>query len=187
MQFSTVDCSVIFIVWKIHMNKSDEENIWKICLEYIPLIFINLVLMCIHTFSSVAQSLRLFVVPRTTARQASLSITNSPSLLTLMSIESVMPSNHLLCHPLLPSLFPSITVFSNESVLCIRCPKYWSFSISSSNEYLRFISFMIDGLISLQSKGVSRSFSRGSSWPRDWTQVSCIAGRCFTLWATRES
>ena len=91
------------------------------------------------------------LTPWTAAHQASLSITNSRSLLKLMSIESVMPSNHLiLCHPLLlpPSVFPSIRVFSNESVLCIRWPKYWSFnfSISPSNEYSRLISFMIDWL-----------------------------------------
>ena len=82
---------------------------------------------------------RLFVTPVTSARQASLSITNSRSLLKLKSIESVMPSNHLiLCHPLLllPSIFPSTRVFSNEPVLRIRWPKYWSFSISSFNEYL---------------------------------------------------
>ena len=101
-------------------------------------------------FSSI-QSLscvHLFVTPWTAARQASLSITNSRSLLKLMSIESVMPSNHLiLCCPLLlPSTFPSIRVFSNESVLCIRKPKYWSFSfsISPSNECLGLISFRID-------------------------------------------
>ena len=83
---------------------------------------------------------QLFVTPWTAAHQASLSITNSQSLLKLTSIVSVMPSNHLiLCHPLLlpPSIFPSIRVFSNESVLCIRWPKYWSFSISPSNEYSR--------------------------------------------------
>ena len=100
-------------------------------------------------FSSV-QSLsrvRLFVTPWTAAHQASLSITNSRSLLTLMSIESVMPSNHLiLCHHLLllPSVFPSIRVFSNESVLRIRWLKYWSFSINPSNEYSGLISFRID-------------------------------------------
>ena len=109
-------------------------------------------------FSSVAQSLRLFVAPGTTARQASLSITNFPSLLTLMSIESVMPSNHLLCHPLLlPSLFPSIRVFSHESVLCIRWPKYWSFSISPSSEYSALISFKIDWLDLLAVQGTLKS------------------------------
>ena len=104
-------------------------------------------------FSSV-QSLshvRLFVTPWTAAWQASLSITNSQSLLKLMSIESVMPSNHLiLCCPLLlpPSIFPSIRVFSNESVLHIRWPKYWSFSfsISPSNEYSGLISFRMEWL-----------------------------------------
>ena len=92
---------------------------------------------------------KLFVTPWTAACQASLSITNSWSLHKLMSIESVMPSNHLiLCHPLLlpPSIFPSIRVFSNESVLPIRCSKYWSFrcNISPSNEYPRLISFRMD-------------------------------------------
>ena len=88
---------------------------------------------------------QLFVTPWTTARQASPSITNSQSLLKLMSIESVMPSNHLICRPLLllPSIFPSIRVFSNESALHIRWPKYWSFSfsISPSNEHPGLISF----------------------------------------------
>ena len=96
-------------------------------------------------------SVLLFATPWTAAHQASLSITNSWSLLKFMSIELVMPSNHLiLCHPLLllPSVFPSIKVFSNESVLRIRWPKYWSisFSISPSNEYSGLISFRIDWL-----------------------------------------
>ena len=103
---------------------------------------------------SSAQSLshvQLFETPWTAACQVSLSISNSQSLLKLMSIESVMPSNHLiLCHPLLfpPSIFPSIRVFSSESVFRIRWPKYWSFSfsISTSNEYSGLISFMIDWL-----------------------------------------
>ena len=94
---------------------------------------------------------QLFVTPWTAACQAFLSITNSQSLLKLMSIELVMPSNHLtLCHPLLllPSIFPNIRVFSNESVLHIRSPKYWSFSfsISPSNEYSRLISSRMDWL-----------------------------------------
>ena len=104
-------------------------------------------------FSSI-QSLshvRLFETPWTAAYQASQSITNSQRLLNLISIESVMPSNHLiLCRPhlLLPSVFPSIRVFSNESALCIRWPKYWSFSfsISPSNGYSGLISFRIDWL-----------------------------------------
>ena len=108
--------------------------------------------------------IRLFATPWTVAHQASLSITNFWSLLKLMSIESVMPSNHLiLCRPLLllPSIFPSIRAFSNESVLCIKWPKYWcsSFSISLSNEYSGLISFRLTGWISLQSKGPSRVFS----------------------------
>ena len=89
---------------------------------------------------------RLFVTPWTAARQASLSITNSRNLLKLMFIESVMPSNHPILSPLflLPSIFSSIRVFFNESVLHIRWPKYWSFSISLSNEYLGLVSFRID-------------------------------------------
>ena len=104
-------------------------------------------------FSSVQllSSVWLFVTPWTVARQASLSITSSRGLLRLMSIELVMPSNHLiLCCPLLlpPSILPSIRVFSNESALRIRCPKYWSFSfnISPSNEYSGLISFRMDWL-----------------------------------------
>ena len=94
---------------------------------------------------------QLFAIPWTAASQASLSITNSCSLLKVMSIESVMPSSHLiLCRPLLlpPAIFPSIRVFSNESVLHIKWPKYWSFSFSISpfNEYSGLISFRIDWL-----------------------------------------
>ena len=91
----------------------------------------------------------LFVTPWTVAHQASLSITNCRSLHKPMSIESVMPSNHLiLCYPLLlpPSIFPSITVFSNEPVLCFSWPKYWSFSFSPSNEYSGLISFRMGWL-----------------------------------------
>ena len=104
-------------------------------------------------FSSVRSlsRVRLFVTPWTAARQPSLSITNSQSLLKVMSMESVMPSNHLiLCRPLLlpPSIFPTIRVFSNESVLHIRWSKYWnfSFSISPSSEHPELISFRIDWL-----------------------------------------
>ena len=105
---------------------------------------------------------RLFETPWTAARQASLSITNSWSLLKLMSIESVMPSNHLMfCRPplLLTSIFPSIRVFSNESALCIRWPKYGSFSfnISPSNEYPGLISFRMDWLDLLAVQGTFKS------------------------------
>ena len=103
---------------------------------------------------------RLFSTPRTAASQASLSITNSRSLFKLMSIKSVMPSNHrILCHPLLflPSIFPSIRVFSNESILQIRWPKYWSFSISLSNEYSGPISFRRDWLDLLAIQGTLKS------------------------------
>ena len=115
-------------------------------------------------FSSV-QSLscvQLFVTLWTAARQSSLSITNSQSLLKLMSIESVMPFNHLiLCHPLLllPSIFPSIRVFSNESILHTRWPKYWSFSfdISPSNEYSGLIFFRMDWLDLIAVEGTLKS------------------------------
>ena len=115
-------------------------------------------------FSSV-QSLshiRLFATPWTEACQSSLSITNSWSLLKLMSIESVMPSNHLIfCCPLLlpPSIFPSIRIFSNESLLCIRWPKYWSFSFSNnpSNEYSGLISFRMDWLDLFAVQGTLKS------------------------------
>ena len=105
---------------------------------------------------------RLFVTPWTAARQASLSITNSRSLLKLMSIESVMPSSHLiLCRPLLllPPIPPSIRVFSNESTLRMRWPKYWSFifSISPSNEHPGLISFRIDWLDLLAVQGTLKS------------------------------
>ena len=115
-------------------------------------------------FSSV-QSLNCvwhFVTPRTAARQASLSITNSRSLLKLMSIESVMPSNHLILRRLLlllPSIFPSIRVFSHESALCITWPKFWSFSfnISPSNEHPGLISFRMDWLDLLAVQGTLKS------------------------------
>ena len=104
----------------------------------------------------------IFATPWILAHQDSLSITNSQSLLKLMSIESVMPSNHLVfCHPLLimPSVFPSIRVFSNESFLLIRWPKYWSFSfsISPSNEYSGLISFRIDWFDLLAVQGTLQS------------------------------
>ena len=106
-----------------------------------PFLFLSLWIWTLLVFAVQSLSLVwLFVTPWTAACQASLSFTISRSLLKLISIESVMASNHLiLCHPflLLSLIFPSIRVFSNESILCIRCPKYWSFSfsISSSNEY----------------------------------------------------
>ena len=116
------------------------------------------------SFSSVQSLSRVqfFVTPWTAVHQASLSITNSWSLLKFMSIESVIPSNHLiLCRPLLllPSIFPSIRVFSNESVLHIRWPKYWSFSfsISPSNEHSGLISFRIDWFDLLVVQGTLKS------------------------------
>ena len=126
----------------------------------VPIVVISSywVINSVQSFSHV----RFFASPWTTACQASLSITNSQSLLKLMSMESVMPSSHhvLCCRLLLPSIFPSIRVFSNESVLLIRWPKYWgcSFSISPSNEHSGLISLGWTGWISLKSKGLSRVF-----------------------------
>ena len=119
-------------------------------------------------FSSVQllSSVQLFAIPWTAARQASLSITNSQSLLKPMSIKSVKPSNHLiLCRPLLlpPSIFPSIRVLSKESVLHIRWLKYWSFSfsMSPSNEYSGLISFRMDWLDLLAVQGTLREQHSG--------------------------
>ena len=123
-----------------------------------------------YQFSSVQllSRVRLFTTPWTAAGQASLSIANPQSLFKLISIESVMPSNHLIfCRPLLlpPSIFPSIRVFPNESVLCIRWPKYWNFSfnISSSNEHSVLISFRMDWLDLLEVQG---TLSRSSPTPQ---------------------
>ena len=123
------------------------------------MIFVSYILLLYCCFQSLSH-VQLFATPWTVARQASLSFTVSWSLLKLISIESVMPSNHLiLCRPLLflPSIFPSIRVFSNESVLCIRWPKYWGFSISPSNEYTGLISFRIDWFDLLEVQGTLKS------------------------------
>ena len=129
-----------------------------------PVIFPCRMNLSFFTFSSVQllSRVQLFATPWTTAHQASPSITNSQSLLKLISIESVMPSNHcILCHPLLllTSIFPSIRVFSNESVLRIRCPKYqsFSFSISPSNKHSGLISFRMDWLDLLAVQGTLKS------------------------------
>ena len=126
----------------------DQKNLWR----------------CLRGRCSVQllSRVQLFVTPWTSAHQASLSITNSWSLLKLMSIEVVMPSNHLiLCHPLLlpPSIFPRISVFSNESLLCIRWPKSWSFSFSVSppNEDSGLISFRMNWLDLLALQGTLKS------------------------------
>ena len=121
----------------------------------------------------------LFATPWTAARQASLSITSSWNLLKLMPIKSVMPSNHLiLCRPfpLLASIFPSIRVFSNESVLYIRWPKYWrfSFSISPSNEYLGLISFRMDWLEFLIVQGTLKSLHHHHSSKASILQCSAF-------------
>ena len=143
---------------------------------------LELWLLRMHKFSSV-QSLsrvQLFVTLWIAAHQASLSITNSQSSPKPMSIEWVMPSNHfILCHPLplLPSIFPSLRVFSNESALRIRRPKYWSFSfnISPSNEHPRLISFRMDCLDLLAVQGTLESLQHHSSKASIlWCSAFCI-------------
>ena len=130
-------------------------------------------------FSSVTQSWPTLCYPWTAARQASVFITNSWSLLKLMPNELVMPSNHfILCHPLLllPSVFPSIRVFSNESVLRIRWTKYWSFSlnISPSNEYSGLISFRMDWLDLLAVQGTFKSLLQHHSSKESILQGSAL-------------
>ena len=132
-------------------------------------------------FSSVKSlsGILLFVTPWTAAHQASLSITNSQSLPKLMSIELMMPSNHLiLCHPLLlpPSIFPSIRVFSNESAFQIRWPKYWSFSfnISPSNEHSGLISLRMDWLDLLAAQGTLKSLLQHHSSKASILQCSAF-------------
>ena len=163
-----------------------DEWIKKVC-------YINTMEHCILSYQIRSdQSLsrfRLFATPWIAARQASLSITNSRSLLRLMSIESVMPSSHLiLCHPLLllPPIPPRIRVFSNESTLCMRWPKYWSFSVSiiPSKEIPGLISFRMDRLDLLAMQGTLKSLLQHHSskaylatkrmkswhlWQHEWT------------------
>ena len=145
---AVLKCKIIQIYALLKPRKK-----WNIFIFHFYIYYIVLVQSLSHV--------RLFVTPWITARQASLSITNSQSLLKLTSIKSVMPSNHLiLCHPLLipPSVLPSIRVFWNQSVLRIRRPKYWSFSfsINPSNEYF-LISFRIDWFDPLVVQGNLKS------------------------------
>ena len=124
------------------------------------------------------------------AHQASLSVTNSWSLLKLGSIESVMPSNHLiLCRPLflLPSIFPSIRVFSNESVLCIMWPKYWGFSISPSNEYSGLTSFRMDWLDLFAVQGTLKSLFQHRSSEASVLWGSAVWATPLSLWGIRRS
>ena len=143
-------------------------------------LFRKFFLFCNNADASVQllSCVQLFVTPWTAACQASLSITNSWSLLKLMSTELVMPSNHLiLCHPfLLPSISPSIRVFSNESVLHIRWPKYWSFSfsISPSDEYSGLFSFRMDWLDLLAVQGTLKSLLQHHSSKASILQCSAF-------------
>ena len=149
---------LILTVWGIYLFCGWDFFPWCVLTGHWPLYTYYFVYSLVQLLSRV----QLFVTPWTAARKASLSITNSQSLLKLISIESVMPSNHLiLCRPLLllPSIFPSIRVFSNESVLHFRCPKYWScsFNISLCNEHPGLISFRMDWLALLAVQGTLKS------------------------------
>ena len=164
------------------MFKFYSKNINTIELLY-SLFLHNLVYLPSVQFNSVQllSRVRLFSTSWTVAHQASLSITNSQNLLKLVSIESMMPSNHLiLCHPLLllPSILPSIRVFSNESVIGIRWPKYWSFNfnISPSNEYSGLISFRIDWLDLLAVQGTLKSLLQHRS-----SKVSILQHSAFFM------
>ena len=145
------------LFWMFVM-KDEEITVFGVLPHWFLFILTVKIITSVQSLSCV----RLFATLWTAASQASLSITYSQSLLKLMSIESVMPSNHLiLCRPLLllPSILPSIWVFSNESVLCIRWPKYWSFSfnISPSSEYSGLSSFRMDWLDLLAVQGTLKS------------------------------
>ena len=146
------------------------KNFWKKTQDKI-----SVTLTSVQSLSHV----RLFATPWTAAHQASLSITSPQSLLKLTSIESVVPFNHLiLCHPLLllPSIFPNIRVFSNESVLRIRWPKYWrfSFSISPSNEYSELIFFKTDWFDLLAAQGTLKSLLQHHSSKASMLQHSAF-------------
>ena len=180
--------SICWLDFLLYLN-SGYSYTWILNNDKTSLIKINNSLLCPspETISSppqfsTVQSLgrvQFFATPRTAARQSSLSITNAWSLLKLMSIEAVMPSNHLfLCRPLLllPSIFPSIRVFSNESLLHIRCPKYWSFSfsISSFQEYSGLISFRMDWLDLLAVQGTFKSLLQHHSSKASVLQCSAF-------------
>ena len=147
----------------------------KIQLPYDPVISL---LGISQSVSQWLSCVRLFITPWNAACQASLFITNSHSLLKLMSIMLVIPSNHLICRPLLlpPSIFPSIRVFSNESALYIRWPKYWSFSfsISPSNEYSGLISSRMDWLDLLAVQGTLKSLLQHHSSKASILQCSAF-------------
>ena len=146
--------------WRAIGNENTLNTYWKYLFCKLVRKFSLLILFFVVVAGQSASHVWLFATPWTAACQTSLSLTISWSLPKFMSIELVMPSSHLiLCCPLLlPSIYPSIRVFSKESTLHIRWPKYWKFSIStsSSNEYSGLISFRIDWLISLLCKGFSR-------------------------------
>ena len=160
------------------LSPGNDKFVFYIC-DFTSVLQISLFLPFLFSSVQSLSCIWLFVTPWTEARQASLSITNSQILLKLMSIELVMPSNHLvLCRPLLlsPSIFPSIRVFSNESVFPIRWPQYWSFSfgISPANEYSGLISFRIDWLDLLAVQGTLKSLLQHHSSKASIIQCSAF-------------
>ena len=170
------------------MHKAGKNYTLKFSASEIPAIFSSVQSLC---------RVQPFATPWTAAHQASLSITNSWSLLKLMSIKLVMPSNHLiLCCPLLlpPSIFPSISVLSNESILHIRWSKYWSFSISPSNEYSGLISFRIDWFDLFAIQGTLKSLlqhhnqkhqffgAQSSLWSNSHIHTWLLENKALTRW-----
>ena len=148
------------------LSPGNDKFVFYIC-DFTSVLQISLFLPFLFSSVQSLSCIWLFVTPWTEARQASLSITNSQSLLKLMSIELVMPSNHLiLCHPFLlpPSILPSIRVFSNESALCITWLKYWGLVSVLPMSLQGWLPLGLTGLISLLSEGLSRVFSSTTVW-----------------------
>ena len=183
---SVLQCSAFFMVQLSHLYMTIGKTIALITQTFVRKVMSLLFTMLYISSVQLLSHVWLFVTPWAAAPKASLSITNSQSLLKLMSIKSVMPSNHLiLFHPLLllPSIFSSIRVFSNESIIRIRWPNYWSFSFSSSNEYSGLISFRIDSYtiwplvkikLNIQKTKIMES-SPITSWQIDGKTVETLA------------
>ena len=189
MHIAQIPLPLKFLSFKYHISQFI-RRFWTI-FSLLTICNTNVTLHCRIQFSSVQRlsQVQLFALPWTAVCQAFLSITNSWSLLKLMSIESVMPSNHLsLCCPLLlpPSIFPSIRVFSTESVLHFRWPKYWSFSfgISPSNEYSGLISFSIDWFDLLEVQGTLKSLFQHHSSKASilWRSAFFIVQLSYHTW-----
>ena len=181
----TYSCGIIWFVWTQTLQTVNSKNNETLSAFFPIRCFSSVQFSSVQSLSCV----QLFAAPWISAHQASLSITNSQRSLKLTSIELVMPSSRLiLCQALLllPPISPSIKVFSNESTLRVRWPKYWSFSfnISPSNEHAGLISFSMTGWISLQSKGFSRVFSNTTVQKHQFfgTQLSSQSNSHIHTW-----